>query len=125
MNLLLDTHTLIWVFEDNATLSKAARDAIIDGGNRVFVSAVSVWEIGIKKALGKLDTPDDLLELVKQHRFTELAINLEHADYVSNLPSIHKDPFDRMLIAQAMVEKLILVTRDGFIPKYDVKCLKA
>ncbi len=125
MNLLLDTHVLIWVFENNPTLSDAARNAIVDGGNSVFVSAVSVWEIGIKKALGKLDTPDDLLEQVKHHRFTELAINFEHANAASNLPTLHKDPFDRMLIAQASIEKLTLVTRDGFIPEYDVKCLKA
>ena len=125
MNLLLDTHVLIWVFEDNPTLSSVARDAIIDAGNMVFVSSVSVWEIGIKKALGKLVVPDNLLELVKQHRFTELAINFEHADYVNHLPDIHKDPFDRMLIAQASIEKLTLVTRDGLIPQYSVKCLKA
>ncbi len=125
MNLLLDTHVLIWAFENNPTLSTTAREAIVDGNNRVFVSAVSVWEIGIKKTLGKLDTPDDLLDLVKQHRFTELAINFEHANYAGSLPNIHKDPFDRMLVAQAVIEKLILVTRDGFIPKYDVKCLKA
>jgi len=125
MNLLLDTHALIWVLEDNSTLSKSARKAIIDGGNIVFVSSVSVWEIGIKKAQGKLDVPDDLLERVKQLRFTELPINFVHASYASSLPGIHKDPFDRMLIAQACIEKLTLVTRDGFIPQYDVKCLKA
>ena len=125
MNLLLDTHVLIWTLEDNPTLSVSARDAIVNGANIVFVSSVSIWEIRIKKALGKLDVPDDLLEQIKLHRFTELAINFEHAYSAGDLPDIHKDPFDRMLIAQAKIEKLTLVTRDGFIPKYDVKTLKA
>ena len=72
MILLLDTRTLIWALEDNPTLSAAAREAIVDGNNIVFVSAVSVWEISIKKALGKLDAPDTLLEEIERHRFTPL-----------------------------------------------------
>lgn len=125
MNLLLDTHVLIWALENNATLSKAARDAIIDGNNIVFISSVSVWEISIKKTMGKLVVPDNLQEEIGLHRFTPLNINFEHAELSGKLPSIHKDPFDRMLIAQAMIEKLTLVTRDGFINQYDVNVLKA
>ena len=125
MNLLLDTHTLIWALEGNPTLSAAARGAIIDGNNIVFVSAVSVWEISIKKALGKLDAPDTLLEEIVRHRFTPLEITLEQGDRAGKLPPIHVDPFDRMLIAQAQSEQLTLVTRDPEIRKYQVGCLVA
>ncbi|MBJ6611680.1 MAG: type II toxin-antitoxin system VapC family toxin [Candidatus Thiothrix moscowensis] len=125
MNLLLDTHTLIWALENNPTLSNAARAAIIDGRNAVFVSSVSVWEISIKRALGKLDVPDNLLEEIAVHRFTPLEISLQHADVAGKLPPIHQDPFDRMLIAQAQLEGLVLVTRDQHIPKYAVQCLTA
>ncbi len=125
MNLLLDTHTLIWALEGNPGLSAAAREAIIDGDNIVFVSAVSVWEISIKKALGKLDAPDTLLEEIERHRFTPLEITLEHGDRAGKLPPIHMDPFDRMLIAQTQSEQLTLVTRDNEIQKYQVQCLLA
>ena len=125
MNLLLDTHTLIWTLADNPELAAAAREAIIDGNNIVFVSAVSVWEISIKRALGKLDAPDTLLEEIERHRFTPLEIALAHADRAGKLPPIHLDPFDRMLIAQAQSEQLTLVTRDAEIQKYAVHCLMA
>lgn len=124
-SLLLDTHTLIWALENNPTLSEAARSAIIDGRNTVFVSAVSVWEISIKRALGKLDVPDNLLEEIEAHRFTPLEISLQHGEAAGKLPAIHQDPFDRMLIAQAQLEGLVLVTRDQHIPKYAVQCLPA
>lgn len=125
MNLLLDTHTLIWALENNPTLSKRARSAIIEGENLVFISAVSIWEISIKKAMGKLKTPDNLLEEIELHRFTQLNINFDHAQLAGKLPNIHKDPFDRMLIAQATIEKLTLVTRDEIIPQYNVKLIRA
>ncbi len=125
MNLLLDTHTLIWALADQPELSAAAREAIIDGNNIVFVSAVSVWEISIKKALGKLDAPDTLLQEIERLRFTPLDITLAHADLAGKLPPLHLDPFDRMLIAQAQTEQLTLVTRDADIQKYQVHCLLA
>ena len=125
MNLLLDTHTLIWALENHPALSGNARDAIIDGRNMVFVSSVSAWEISIKKAMGKLKAPDNLVKEIKLHRFTRLDMNFDHAKLAGELPDIHKDPFDRMLIAQAMIEKLTLVTRDSQIAKYDVSLLKA
>ena len=125
MNLLLDTHTLIWALADDPELAAAAREAIIDGNNIVFVSAVSVWEISIKKALGKLDAPDTLLEEIERHRFTPLEIALAHGERAGQLPPIHVDPFDRMLIAQAQLEQLTLVTRDPEIQKYPVHCLIA
>lgn len=125
MNLLLDTHVLIWALENNPTISDIARNAIIDGKNMVFVSSASAWEISIKKGLGKLDVPNNLLEEIKQHRFILLDMKFEHAQLAGELPYIHKDPFDRMLIAQAVVEKLTLVTRDSFMPQYNVNTLKA
>lgn len=125
MNLLLDTHVLIWALENNPTLSVAARDAIVDGNNMVFVSAASAWEISIKKAMGRLEVPDNLLEEIERHRFTSLNMNFEHARRAGALPDIHKDPFDRMLIAQAQIENLTLVTRDDSIARYDVRVLGA
>ncbi len=125
MNLLLDTHVLIWALENNSTLSDNARAAIIDGENLVFISSASVWEISIKKTLGKLKVPDNLTEEIKLHRFTQLTMNFEHAQLAGELPDIHKDPFDRMLIAQAIIEKLTLVTRDSLFSKYDVNLLTA
>ncbi len=125
MNIILDTHVLIWALEKNPTLSDKAVDSIINADNIVFVSAASVWEIGIKMNMGKLEAPDNLLEEIKLHRFTPLPIDLCHAQLAGKLPNIHKDPFDRILIAQAMYEKLILVTRDELISKYNVKTLKA
>lgn len=125
MNFLLDTHTLIWALENNPTLSENARNAIIKGENMIFVSSASAWEISIKKAIGKLQAPDNLYQEIKLHRFTELKINFEHAQLAGKLPDIHKDPFDRMLIAQAMIEKLTFITRDKLIAQYNVNCLTA
>ena len=125
MNLLLDTHTLIWALEDNPTLSQEARTAITEGANLVFVSPIAVWEIGIKKALGKLQAPGNLLEEVRNHRFDFLDITAEHAKQAAELPPIHQDPFDRMLIAQAKVESLVLVTRDNTISQYQLRTLRA
>ena len=125
MNILLDTHVLIWALENNPTLTESAVNSIVDGNNMVFVSSVSVWEISIKQKLGKLQAPDNLLEEIRLHRFTPLQINLDHAQLAGKLPHIHKDPFDRMLIGQAIVEKLVLLTRDESIAKYNLNILKA
>jgi PIN domain nuclease of toxin-antitoxin system len=125
MNILLDTHVLIWALENNSTLTDSAVNSIVDGGNMVFVSSASVWEISIKQKLGKLEAPDNLLEEISLHRFTPLHINVDHAQLAGNLPLLHKDPFDRMLIAQSMIEKLVLLTRDESIAKYDINILKA
>lgn len=125
MNILLDTHVLIWVLENNPTLSYKAVENIINGDNVVFASAASVWEIAIKKSMGKLETPNNLLEEITIHRFTPLPINLHHAELAGKLPKIHNDPFDRMLVAQAVYENLTLITRDELIFQYDVQTLKA
>jgi len=126
MNLLLDTHTFLWAIDNHPNLSLKAREAIIDGSNVVFISAATAWEITIKKAIGKLKLPEgSYLEELTLHRFTPLDITTEHALAVEHLPPHHKDPFDRMLIAQAQVEKLTLVTRDEKIKAYPVSVIEA
>ncbi len=124
MNILLDTHVLIWVLENNPKLSKVAREAIIKGSNVVFVSTASIWEISIKKSMGKLTIPDNLHQEIEKHRFTLLDINYDHAQLAGELPNIHKDPFDRMLVAQTQLENLTLITADANIHKYEIKLLK-
>jgi PIN domain nuclease of toxin-antitoxin system len=125
MNLLLDTHAFLWAIDNNPRLTSKARDAIVDGNNIVFVSAATAWEISIKKAIGKLKVPDgDYLEELRLHRFTPLDITTEHALAIENLPLHHQDPFDRMLIAQAQVEKLTLVTRDPRMKAYAVQVIE-
>jgi len=124
VNVLLDTHILIWALENNPSLSKKARDVITTGANMVFVSSASVWEISIKKSTGKLIVPDNLLEELAAHRFSLLNISAEHAQLAGELPMIHKDPFDRMLVAQAKIEKLTLISNDPMIAQYRVKLLK-
>ncbi len=126
MDLLLDTHVFIWAVSEPAKLSSEAHAVLSDGRSRVFVSAVIPWEITIKKALGKLDVPDSsFVEQMEVHRFKPLPIEIEHALAVENLPPIHRDPFDRMLIAQAQANDLILVTHDQKIVDYPVKTIRA
>lgn len=126
MNLLLDTHAFLWAVDDNPKLSQKAREAIVDGKNIVFVSAATAWEITIKKGIGKLKTPQaDYLEELRLHRFTALDITTEHALAVDGLPEHHKDPFDRMLVAQAQVENLTLVTRDPRLMIYPIRVIEA
>jgi len=125
MNLLIDTHVLLWWLDDNPSLSKEARTVISDGKNPVFVSAVIIWEIRIKEALGKLKIPGNFREVLENQPFEMLDINAEHAHAIGELPSYHRDPFDRMLIAQAKVEGLILVTHDMNLKKYKIPLIKA
>jgi PIN domain nuclease of toxin-antitoxin system len=126
MNLLLDTHVFLWAVDNNPNLSSVAREAIVDGHNIVYVSAATAWEISIKRALGKLRIPEsDYLDELRLHRFTPLSITTEHALAVEKLPPHHKDPFDRMLIAQALEEKLTFVTRDQRLKAYDVRLIEA
>ena len=125
MHLLLDTHTLIWWLSKNPTLSKTAKDAIANADNIVFVSAASAWEIAIKKSLGKLQAPDDLKQQLKKQQFTPLAINIDHGLATKQLPHHHKDPFDRISIAQAIHEGLTIVSRDRKFNSYEVSLIKS
>ena len=125
MILSLDTHVLLWWLADDARLSHTSRAAISDGTNLVFVSAAAAWEIVIKSALGKLDIPSNLEAALTANRFEPLPITIPHSLAVANLPHHHNDPFDRLLIAQAEVEGLTLVTGDEQIKKYDVAIMEA
>lgn len=122
MNLLLDTHALLWWLAGEELGVEALR-AIEDPGADVLVSAASVWEISIKRALGKLRTGDDLLEAIHGSGFAPLPIALEHAELAGGLPAHHHDPFDRMLIAQAQALELVIVTRDRSFEQYEVSLL--
>jgi PIN domain nuclease of toxin-antitoxin system len=125
MRLLLDTHALLWWLADDPTLSGAARVAIADAANAVYVSAATAWEISIKRAIGKLESPADLAAQIRRHQFDPLPISLRHAMDAGALPHHHADPFDRMLVAQAMAERLTIATRDQRIPLYGVAILAA
>ncbi len=123
MKLLLDTHVVLWAFTADPRLAGRARDAIVDGRNTIFVSAASAWEVSIKKTLGKLEAPDDFLDEVLRHRFTPFGISFEHALLAGCLPPLHTDPFDRMLVAQSIHERLTLVTADKRLREYNCSIL--
>jgi len=125
MNLLLDTHVLLWWLDANPTLSEKATSMIADGNNLVFVSAVVIWEIRIKQSLGKLEIPSNFRKVLDEQSFEMLPITAEHAHAVGDLPSYHRDPFDRMLVAQATVERLKMVPRDTIIKEYKIPIIKA
>ncbi|WP_350281319.1 type II toxin-antitoxin system VapC family toxin [Kribbella sp. HUAS MG21] len=122
--LLLDTHVLLWWLQDTDDLSNELKERI-DTELEVYVSAATIWELSSKAASGKIDLPDDLGGVVEDSGLSELPIRTSHAELAGRLPAIHRDPFDRMLVAQALVERLTLVTRDRLIQKYDVPVLEA
>jgi PIN domain nuclease of toxin-antitoxin system len=121
--LLLDTHVLLWWRGDYQRISARAREAIADPNHVLFFSAVSVWEMAIKQATGKLRMPSDVFDTFEQQGFTELQISSRQGLIAGALPPHHRDPFDRMLVAQAQSEKLTLVTDDARIGAYDVPVL--
>jgi len=123
--LLLDTHAFLWWLSDDPALGAEVRKMIGEPRNQVFVSAASIWEISIKQAKGMLEAPEDLEALVEDEGFTKLPISLFHGQQAGKLPEIHRDPFDRMLIAQAQAEGLELITADGVIPQYGVRVISA
>ncbi|TDX27600.1 PIN domain nuclease of toxin-antitoxin system [Modicisalibacter xianhensis] len=123
--LLLDTHAFLWWLADDPKLGSRARELIADSQNRVFVSAASIWEISIKKQLGKLEAPDDMERILEEEGFLPLAIEPFHGEQAGNLPMHHRDPFDRMLIAQAQAEGLTLVTADNAFPPYGIRLVSA
>jgi len=124
MRLLLDTHVFLWWLTDNRRLSREARTAITDPDSVVHVSAANCWEIAIKASLGKLKIAGaDIESEIAANGFVELAITARHAFSAGRLPRHHDDPFDRMLVAQAEAEKLVLVTHDEIFRSYGLNLL--
>jgi PIN domain nuclease of toxin-antitoxin system len=119
LKLLLDTHAAIWWLAGDRRLSRAARAAIADAGIEAGVSVASIWEASIKRTAGRLRGPD-LASALSAAGLPFLHIDERHAKVAGELPLVHRDPFDRMLVAQASVERLSIVTADEQIPKYDV-----
>ena len=117
---LLDTHILIWWLYDHPNLDSAFRDSIADPNNEIIVSVASLWEIEIKRSLGKLIIDANYFQAIENEDFTILPIYASHTLSLRNLPNIHKDPFDRILVAQALCEKLTIMTKDTIIPHYPV-----
>ena len=124
MRILLDTHIYLWAVIDDEKLTDKARQ-IITKADEVFVSSASIWEISIKQALGKIEADIQLLaSTIKEIGFTELPINSNHAVALNNLPAIHRDPFDRILIAQAIYEPMHFLTADETLKEYSELIIK-
>jgi PIN domain nuclease of toxin-antitoxin system len=123
VRLLLDTHALIWALEDSDRLSARARELIVDLENQILVSATSAIEIAIKRSLQKLDAPDDLRLAVDGAGFIPITIDFATAERLASLPFHHRDPFDRLLIAQALAEGVPIVTRDPAFAAYPVSTI--
>jgi PIN domain nuclease of toxin-antitoxin system len=127
MRLLLDTHALLWWAAGDVKLSRRSRAAIGDSANAVFVSAASVWEVALKHHLGKLPAAGPLLDApldyLADQDFAELGIGIRHALRAASLPLVHRDPFDRVLVAQAQIENLVLVGNEALFDAYGVKRL--
>lgn len=124
MRLLVDSHVALWWLESSDRLGPESR-RLLESADEVFFSAVTPWELGIKRALGKLDFPDGLAGALVADGFTELAVSAAHSEVAANLPPHHHDPFDRMLIAQAQIEVLVLMTADRALQPYDVDSFDA
>ncbi|MGH2546694.1 MAG: type II toxin-antitoxin system VapC family toxin [Actinomycetota bacterium] len=124
MRLLLDTHALLWWITDDDQLSEKAGEAIADGANDVYLSAASAWEIAIKAGLGRIRLPGDAWtftpDQLERNAFQALPVHVAHAVAVITLPDVHRDPFDRMLVAQAMTEGLTIVSGDQDLSRYPV-----
>jgi PIN domain nuclease of toxin-antitoxin system len=127
MKILLDTHAFLWWITDDRRLSPRAREVISNDENELFVSATTGWEIAIKVRIGRLELPDDperfVPEQLRINTFKPLSVGMDHALHVSILPDHHRDPFDRMLIAQAQVEGMPIVSADPNIEKYQVEVI--
>lgn len=129
MRVLLDSHVLLWWITDASSLSQPARDLFADESHELLWSAASTWELGIKASLGKLRLPEPLERFVprqlRAQNLLGLPIHHDHAARAAELPTIHRDPFDRMLVAQALVENVPLVTRDVALGGYGIRCIAA
>ncbi|GAB4485287.1 MAG: type II toxin-antitoxin system VapC family toxin [Thermodesulfovibrionales bacterium] len=129
MKALLDTHTFLWWILDDPRLPKRIRDVIADGDAELFLSAASCWEIAIKSGLGRISLPSRpetyIARQMSENAISPLAIETGHALHVFSLPMHHRDPFDRMIIAQAQMERLSVITSDPLISQYKVKTIWA
>jgi PIN domain nuclease of toxin-antitoxin system len=123
LKILLDTHVFIWWDGEDPALSGDLREAISDPANEIYVSAASVWEIAIKRRRGKIAFAHGIKEAVKRNKFLALPITPDHAEHAGGLPRHHGDPFDRMLVAQAMLEQMTLGTQDAMMRPYGVAVL--
>jgi PIN domain nuclease of toxin-antitoxin system len=125
LRLLLDTHTLIWWLNDNARLGRSGYAAIEEGTNDILISAATAWEIATKHRLGKLPgvgrLADDLAGAIRAEGFEELAVTVAHGERAGRLPGPHRDPFDRMLIAQAQAEDLAIVSNEALFDRFGVR----
>lgn len=124
MNYLIDTQIFIWGMENSTRLSTQVKEILKDPTNQVYLSVASIWEIVIKVAKNKLKVPKDIEASIQNSEFKILDIDLNHVLGISKLPSIHEDPFDRIIISQTQVEGLTLITSDSKIWRYKVKLLK-
>ena len=122
MKFLIDTHLLLWWLTDSEQLSQTARDIIQATEPTIFISAASVWEMRIKQAIGKLKLPKNFAEVLEEQPFERLSITVDHTHKVSELPMHHKDPFDRLLIAQATLDDLTILSHDKIFEQYKVRC---
>lgn len=123
MKVLLDTHALLWALEDSPDLSLAARGIILSLQNEVLVSSVSAWEIAVKAALGKLEAPSAVSSAVDDAGFIRRLVRFEDCEKLAELPHHHRDPFDRMLVAQALVDGIPVITRDALIRQYPIQTI--
>lgn len=124
---LIDTHAFLWWISDNQNISGRARAIIEDDGNEILLSAASGWEIAIKSRLGRIHLPKKpdafVMQQITLNNFTPLAITMAHTLYTNNLPDIHRDPFDRLLIAQSIMENAPIISKDAEISRYQVKVI--
>lgn len=129
MRILLDTHCWLWWFNDPGKLSQEATEALADAENEVFISAVSVWEVALKTSLGKLEIVDSLENLMalslRDQQMRALDVSWRHAQHVISLPMHHRDPFDRLLVAQSQIESLPILTADAQVLAYEVELIWA
>lgn len=121
MRLLIDTHAALWLLGEDKRLSSSADQMLTDASNEVLLSAAVVWEVAIKQSLGKLDAPDGFSALLMDAGAMPLPVTIEHARAVSALPWHHRDPFDRLLVAQAILEKVAIISSDDRLHAYDVR----
>ena len=122
-HLLLDSHILFWLGMEPGRVSLKQQTALLDARRTVYVSAASAWELGIKRAKGKLKFAGTVASMLVRFEFRELPVTIEHAERAAGLPMLHGDPFDRMLVAQALVESLTMVTVDPMLARYGVPVL--